>query len=227
MLNRAALIAAVLLVAWATDAAGANPNDPRHWRRRAHAPPLPYPHLLKPQADKALPRLHLRRRHGSPVTPYPGLLYPSAPLALPQGFTMTVEHDVKGDAATGASPQQPDGSPSPEPPPADSPLNFPRDVADRIGACWRPANPLPGQTSEITVRMAFSAAGAVIGAPAVTYVKAARQQDQNALRASILEAVKDCTPLRFTSSLGSAIAGRIFAIRFIARYRVPPDAPSL
>jgi hypothetical protein len=34
--------------------------------------------------------------------------------------------------------------------------------------------------------------------------------------ASILAAVKACTPLNFTPSLGAAIAGQIFAIRFLS-----------
>jgi hypothetical protein len=226
MPNRAALLAAAALVAFATCAV-ANPLDPRHWRHRAHAPPLPYPYAVRPQAPGALPRLHLKRRHGSPVTPYPGALYPTNPAPSSGQFTMTVEREGGGDAAAGAPRKAPQGEASQGA--ADkSAINMPREIARRIGECWTPANPPPGQTYEVTLRVSFNAAGGVIGAPRIAYVKAGpRRQDQDDLRASILDAIQACAPLRFTPALASAIAGRLFAIRFIARYRPPSNSPSL
>ncbi len=65
------------------------------------------------------------------------------------------------------------------------------------------------------MRLSFSSAGAVIGEPRVVYVRAPAEPGlREKIVASILAAVRDCTPLPFTPSLGAAIAGRMFAIRF-------------
>jgi hypothetical protein len=66
---------------------------------------------------------------------------------------------------------------------------------------------------EVTIRLSFSCDGAVIGVPRVTYISAAETELRKKVSASILAAVKACTPLAFTPSLGAAIAGRMLAIR--------------
>jgi hypothetical protein len=95
------------------------------------------------------------------------------------------------------------------------PVNLPGQIAAGIERCWAPPRPEPPQEIEVTVRLSFSRTGAVIGEPRVTYVRA---PDETGLRekitASILAAIKACTPLPFTPSLGAAIAGRMLAIRF-------------
>ena len=97
------------------------------------------------------------------------------------------------------------------------PLNLPGQISSRIVRCWTPPQTDTPQAIEVTVRLSFSRAGAVIGAPRVTFVKAPAEQGMRQLvAASILAAVKACTPLKFAPSLGAAIAGQIFAIRFIS-----------
>ena len=95
-------------------------------------------------------------------------------------------------------------------------LHTAREIPDRILPSWTPpANPLADL--EVTVRMSFSRSGSIIGEPRITYVKAGRDEIlRDAVRSSILSAVRACTPLRFTPAFGKAIAGRSFAIRFIA-----------
>lgn len=94
-------------------------------------------------------------------------------------------------------------------------LKRPRDVGERLLQCWRP--PAATIQQEITVRLAFSGGGRVIGVPRVTYVEPATPPGRRqALQRSMLEAIEACQPLRFTPGLASAIAGRPFAIRFIA-----------
>jgi hypothetical protein len=62
--------------------------------------------------------------------------------------------------------------------------------------------------------LSFSSAGAVIGEPHISYIRATEQAGlREKIKASVLAAIKACTPLRFTPSLGAAIAGRIIAIR--------------
>jgi hypothetical protein len=97
------------------------------------------------------------------------------------------------------------------------PINLPGQISSRIVRCWTPPQTDTPQAIEVTVRLSFSRAGAVIGAPRVTFVKAPAEQGMRQLvAASILAAVKACTPLNFTPSLGAAIAGQIFAIRFMS-----------
>ena len=94
-------------------------------------------------------------------------------------------------------------------------INLPAQIGERISKCWQAPRTHPPQVIEVTVRLSFTRTGAVIGEPRITYVRAPshaglREQIAN----SVLAAIKACTPLPFTPSLGAAIAGRIFAIRF-------------
>lgn len=100
---------------------------------------------------------------------------------------------------------------SAEPKAPSEPLNRPVEVADAIAACWSPP---AGPARQITVRVAFSNAAKPIG-PRITYVAAPDDRTKADLRTSLLDALKGCSALRFTPSLGRAIAGRPFAIRFI------------
>lgn len=180
----------------------------RNWRRRAHAPPLPYPQALHPGRNAGALRLHIRPNARSPALPYPGALRPEAPILLPQGFTMTVEREAGKTAS--ASERR-------------SILRAP-DIAEGLADCWSPDVPPAGETYEASIRLGFRRNGEVIGLPAVTYLKAGTLEGgRAALRASILSAIAACAPLRFTPELGSAIAGRPFAIRFVARRAQPVD----
>ena len=214
MPNRTLLIAGALLLGLVCGAAAGehSPVSDRAWRRRAHVPPPPYPYALKPSAERAIPRLHINPRARVPRTPYPEALHPEQPLLLPQGFTMTVtrvigQSDDRSEAAKSAS------------------ISRPRDIAETLADCWRPATPSDDQSREISLRLSFSRSGSVIGVPNITYAKAGpNQSDAAALRSSILSAVSACTPLRFTSDLGSAIAGLPFAIRFVALRHAPAQS---
>lgn len=115
--------------------------------------------------------------------------------SLPQGFTMTIDR-----AGLTMAPDA---------------LTRPRQIGEHLAACWDP----PGAGSEVSVRVSFDRSGAVIGAPRVTYVKPAGGADRAAVIRSLERGFARCLPLRFTADLGSAIAGRPFAFRFIA-----PDA---
>jgi hypothetical protein len=92
-------------------------------------------------------------------------------------------------------------------------VNLPSQIGERIVECWQA--PQSDQVIEVTVRLSFSSAGAVIGEPRITYIRApAGPGFREKIAASILAAIRACTPLPFTPSLGAAIAGRMFAIRF-------------
>lgn len=96
-----------------------------------------------------------------------------------------------------------------------TPLNMPSQIGGRIAQCWKAPRTGPGQIIEVTVRLRFSSAGVVIGEPRTVYVHAPPEPGlRDKIAASILAAIKKCTPLPFTPSLGAAIAGRMLAIRF-------------
>ena len=205
MRNKSAALAFLGLIALASGAvAQHNPINDRHWRRRAHVPPLPYPEYLHQNPLDRIPRLHTNPHATSPPTPYPQALHPLPVMPLSGGFTMTASHDV---GAPGAAPS--------------GTISSARAVADYLAACWTP--PDDGDSSpEVSLRLSFSRSGAVLGGPRVTYIKAGEGDSAGErVRASILAAVGGCAPLPFTADLGSAIAGQPFAIRFVALRHVP------
>jgi hypothetical protein len=94
-------------------------------------------------------------------------------------------------------------------------ISLPDKIGEHISKCWAPPRPDTPQVIEVTVRLSFSQAGAVIGEPRVSYVRAPNETGlREKITASILAAIKACAPVPLTPSLGDAIAGRIFAIRF-------------
>jgi hypothetical protein len=151
---------------------------------------------------------HWRWRSHSPPLPYPEVLHPEDPLPLPEGFTITI---VKKDAPAVS---------------ADATIDKPRDVANRLATCWTPPEAHGSDPREVTIRASFSRSGVVLGEPRITYANGGPAEGARAaVIDSIRKAVSTCGPLRFTASLGKAIAGYPFAIRFIAD-GANPQAPS-
>lgn len=98
------------------------------------------------------------------------------------------------------------------------PLNTLLEIGPALHACWRP--PIDVRDFEIRVRLSFRRDGAVLGTPRIVYARfdGTRAEERIAVRA-VVDALGACTPLRFTPSLGAAVAGRIFTIRFAPRQR--------
>jgi hypothetical protein len=95
-------------------------------------------------------------------------------------------------------------------------------IATGLAACWRP----PHADDQVTVRVSFTRDGAVIGEPRIVYARSSDGAPRNSgLAQSMLTAVRDCTPLHFSSRLGSAIAGQVLDIRFVGRHRATIVAP--
>ncbi len=162
------------------------------------------------------PRLFLGFRHRFRVLPPPALLLPSPgeipppgievpspstedqPLErppLPHGFALTVP------LGNGPRPTVP--------------VSLRRfiEVGQALGSCWDP--PAEEPWTSITLRVSFRRDGSVNGMPRVPFVDAAGPEQKSELADSLLAALKRCTPLSFSPSLGAAIAGEIFAIRFV------------
>jgi hypothetical protein len=174
-------------------------------RRAAGALCLVIALIAGPAGAVTAPRQEARWRHRvhAPPLPHPEILHPVDPSPLPSGFVMTI--------------RKPDGAPL-----ADAELHRPREIAERIAECWSPA----AETDDVTIRAQFSRGGTVIGEPRVTHVgvapdEAARRAMAEAIRAALAR----CAPLRFTASLGAAIAGYPFAIRFVAGGALPNVQP--
>ncbi len=137
--------------------------------------------------------------------PHPDIIYPDNLPSFPEGFVMRrpISRDDRQAARTTPDPNE---------------INLPREVPAKLSACWSPPSVEENELAEVTVRLSFNADGGVIGMPATPYLKAITDDKRRALRDSLLAAIKTCTPLRFTPSLGRAIAGRIFAVRFIVHH---------
>ena len=148
------------------------------------------------------PIFNFPEENGPPVvesTPRPQ----AVPYLYPQGFSLEVP------TATD------DGGPAPAA--ATAPLNTYRAVADALGRCWRPPPTFAGQRwTTITLRVSFKRDGSVNGLPRIPYADPGLTADaRSGLNRSLTAALQRCTPLNITPSLGSAIAGQIFALRFI------------
>lgn len=92
-----------------------------------------------------------------------------------------------------------------------------RDLFPALAACWAPPQGLAGlERLEMTVRLSLRRDGSLFGQPRVTFATVGPEtRARQLLRDSTLDAIRNCTPLAVTPSLGGAIAGRPIAVRFI------------
>ena len=109
------------------------------------------------------------------------------------------------------------------------PINTLDEVSAALRACWVPP-PLdqsrPGM--QITVKMSFRRNGELFGQPRITFESVGASDDERlAYRIAVANMLKRCAPLPFTETLGSALAGRPFTIRFIdqRKLRQAENAP--
>ncbi|HVO32632.1 MAG TPA: hypothetical protein VMU17_01875 [Elusimicrobiota bacterium] len=128
------------------------------------------------------------------------------PPPLPSGMVITVEKTLPGQADASDERNQ-------------SPVSRPRQAAERLAQCWSPPEPASGDTVEVTLRFGFNSKGEILPSPRITYVKAGKGVEPEAVRESILAAVKSCTPLHFTPEMAANIPGEPLAVRFVGRRR--------
>jgi hypothetical protein len=97
----------------------------------------------------------------------------------------------------------------------DKPVNTIKDVFERLGTCWKPPPAAQAKAMDITIIVSFNRSGAIMGRPRITYESAeADDNDRLAYRVAVMEALQRCTPMPFTESMGGAVAGHPFAIKF-------------
>ena len=107
---------------------------------------------------------------------------------------------------------------------ATKPANTLAELYPALAACWQVPTDLGSPSAgsdaiEITLRLSLRLDGSLLGPPRVTYAAGVSGSQRKTLVRGTLDALARCTPAHITAGLGSAIAGRPVALRFV--YRPP------
>ena len=105
----------------------------------------------------------------------------------------------------------------------DAPVNTLQEISDKLRQCWKsPKLPPSRAEMQITVLVSFTRNGEILGRPRITYESPdATDDDRLQYRIAVMNMLQACTPMNFTDSLGNAVAGHPFAMRFNDRRRKP------
>jgi hypothetical protein len=161
--------------------------------------------LGMPQESKAQTPCSVLDHH--PCTPYFCGIH-SAPGCVPDIFyPLQQELRLKLDV----------GNDAPQPPDRDKPLDRLNDIAPVLSKCLQlPPQEIARPGMQVTLRLGFSKAGRVLGAPRFTYITHEASEDvRTAYRSAANEMLDRCQPLPLSTGLGGAIAGRPFVISII------------
>jgi hypothetical protein len=80
---------------------------------------------------------------------------------------------------------------------------------------------------QITVQMSFKRSGELLGQPRITFETVGASNDERlTYRIAVVQMLKRCAPLPFTQSLGGAVAGRPFIVRFIDNRKLKQASPA-
>ena len=90
------------------------------------------------------------------------------------------------------------------------------DLFAELRSCWSPPADNAREGMQMAVRFSFNKVGGLVGPPRLTFATAGvpaatRRIYLDAINASL----NACLPLKFTSGLGGALAGRPIAIRYV------------
>jgi hypothetical protein len=95
------------------------------------------------------------------------------------------------------------------------PLNTLVDIRNAIQGCWKwPPLGEVRQGMELTIRLSFKRSGEIFGARLTYETRDVSEDERRLFYGVMLEALKLCSPLPVSESLGGAIAGRPFTFRF-------------
>jgi hypothetical protein len=110
---------------------------------------------------------------------------------------------------------------APQPPRRPPQLNTLRDVGMALEICWRANQPPLDQARpgmNVTVMLAFTRTGALLGEPRFTYMTPEASAETKALyQRAVVAAINACTPLPISEALGNALAGSPKIMPFIDR----------
>lgn len=147
---------------------------------------------------------------GKPCTPYfcsvfhHGPCIPEIDYPYGENLQLTIQSvPPKEDAAKYARP--------------DHDLDTIGDLFAALRSCWSPpAADDAREGMQMSVRFSFKKSGDMIGAPRLTYATAGVSADTRATYLKAINASLDaCLPLKFSSGLGGALAGRPLMIRYV------------
>ena len=201
------MLAALVMVGWSAPA-GAEPGvHHRHHVRRGF-PVFVNPfgvHIPREPFESNPPPLGIPPDLGPDYEP-PYVPEPSpapGPAPYPQGFALDVPIKPGSQGETGQLPTRP--------------LNRYREVADALAQCWNPPADFDDHPwSQVTLRVSFKRDGSINGTPRIPYAaEGLTETARSDLTRSLTSALQRCTPLPLSPSLGGAIAGQVFALRFI------------
>ena len=115
-------------------------------------------------------------------------------------------------AGAGASAQEPGDGQKPA-----AALNTIAEVFAALEACWIPPDLEQARAGmQITAMLSFKRNGELLGKPRITYeTPGASDDERTSYRVAMAQALRRCTPLRFSDALGGALAGRPLTMRFI------------
>ncbi|WP_315704245.1 MULTISPECIES: hypothetical protein [unclassified Bradyrhizobium] len=91
------------------------------------------------------------------------------------------------------------------------------DLFAALRSCWTPpAADAAREGMQMTVRFSFKRDGEMIGSPRLTYATSGVSADtRDTYLKAINSSLQSCLPLKFSSNLGGALAGRPIAIRYV------------
>lgn len=91
------------------------------------------------------------------------------------------------------------------------------DLFAELRSCWSPPPADDAREGmQMSVRFSFKKSGQIIAEPRITYATAGVPADvRSSYFKAITSSLEACTPLRFTSGLADALAGRPIAIRYV------------
>jgi hypothetical protein len=105
----------------------------------------------------------------------------------------------------------------------EAPANTLQEIFEKLKHCWKgPKLPPSHAGMQVTVLVSFTRSGEILGHPRITYESPnATDDDRLQYRIAVMNTLQACTPMPFTDSLGNAVAGRPFTVRFDDRRRKP------
>jgi hypothetical protein len=124
-------------------------------------------------------------------------------------------------------PDKVEPAPAPDAPPLDGRklLNRLDEIGPLLSKCLQlPADSIARPGMRVTLRLAFTRDGAILGEPRFTFTTSAPPDVKAAYQRAAVDMLNRCTPLPITKELGGAIAGRPFVIPIVdTRYDKKAD----
>jgi len=98
-----------------------------------------------------------------------------------------------------------------------------KEMFARLKGCWRaPRLPSGNPGMEITVLVAFTRDGRILGHPRITFETHSASDDERLIyRTAVMETLQRCVPMPFIHGMGDAVAGRPLTLKFDDRRNHP------